>query len=65
MRYDNKTRPRYVSDNRSIPPTWRITFLRLNRLFKGSKSHNFVSIGSMHNVYMEWMGSPFTHADVE
>ena len=19
----------------------------------------------MHNVYMEWMGSPFTHADVE
>ena len=40
-------------------------FLRLNRLFKGSKSHNFVSIGSMHNVYMEWMGSPFTHADVE
>ena len=32
---------------------------------KGSKSHNFVSIGSMHNVYMEWMGSQFTHADVE
>ena len=30
---------------------------------KGSKSHNFVSIESMHNF--TWMGSPFTHADVE
>ena len=55
-----------MSDNRSIPPTWRITFLlALTDFSKGSKSHNFVSIGSTHNVYMEWMGSPFTHADVE
>ena len=39
--------------------------LALTDFSKGSKSHNFVSIGSMHNVYMEWMGSPVTHADVE
>ena len=43
----------------------RFLLLALTDFSKGSKRHNFVSIGSMHNVYMEWMGSPFTHADVE
>ena len=32
---NKKTQPRSVSDNSSIPPTWRITFFyELNRLFK-------------------------------
>ena len=43
--------PRSVSDNMSIPPTWRITFFYY--FSKCSKSHNFASIGSMHNVYMD------------
>ena len=28
-------------------------------------THAAKLVVEMHNVYMEWMGSPFTHADVE
>ena len=60
-----KMQPRSVSDNSSIPPTWRITFFfSLTDFSKCSKSHNFASIGSMHNVYLDGF-TVYIHADVE
>ena len=54
-----------MSDNSSIPPTWRITFfISLTDFSKCSKSHNFASIGYIHNVYMDGF-TVYKHADVE
>ena len=49
----------------AIPPTWRITFfMSLTDFSKCSKSHNFASIASMHNVYMDGF-TVYIHDDVE
>ena len=56
--------PRSVSDNRSIPPWIIAFFISLTDFSKCSKSHNFASIGSMHNVYMDGF-TVYIHADVE
>ena len=38
--------------------------MSLTDFLKCSKSHNFASIGSMHNVYMDGF-TVYIHADVE
>ena len=38
--------------------------MNLTDFSKCSKSHNFASIGSMHNVYMDGF-TVYIHADVE